>query len=206
MPLQWGHERAKGYQVTTLTSWVDSDGSTIIFQSSDKDAIAQELRKINVRYEYREPLEAPSGSSADEIMEIFSDIIAEFGKNENYTTVDIAQLHPSDSPEARELAAAARAKFLNEHTHDDDEVRYFVQGSGIFYLHIDGKVHAVLCTAGDLLDVPANTTHWFDMGTRPDFTAVRFFKVDDGWIGDFTGSDISSRFPTYDELIASVPA
>jgi cupin superfamily acireductone dioxygenase involved in methionine salvage len=30
-----------------------------------------------------------------------------------------------------------------------------------------GSVYAVLCKAGDLLSVPANTTHWFDMGTRP---------------------------------------
>jgi len=192
--------------VTTLTSWLDTDGSTIVFQSSDKDAVTHELSKINVRYEYREPLEIPVGSTAEEIMGIYSCIIAEFGENENYTTVDVAQLHPADSDEWRELAATARAKFLNEHTHDDDEVRYFAQGSGIFYLHIDGKVHAVLCTAGDLLDVPANTTHWFDMGSRPDFTAVRFFKVDDGWIGDFTGSDISSRFPDFDELVASVRA
>lgn len=192
--------------MTTLTTWNDTDGSTIVFQSSDRRAIVQELGKISVRYEYREPMDVPVGATAEEVMEIFADIIAEFGASENYTTVDVAQLHPVDSDEWRDSAAAARAKFLNEHTHDDDEVRYFVQGSGIFYLHIDGKVHAVLCTAGDLLDVPANTTHWFDMGTRPDFTAVRFFKVDDGWIGDFTGSDISSRFPDFDELVASVPA
>jgi len=192
--------------MTTLTTWLDSDGSTIVFQSSDRDAVARELSTVNVRYEYREPLDVPAGASAEQVMEIFSDIIAEFGANEHYTTVDVAQLHPTDSDDWQALASAARAKFLNEHTHDDDEVRYFVQGSGIFYLHIDGKVHAVLCTAGDLLDVPANTTHWFDMGTRPDFTAVRFFKVDDGWVGDFTGSDISSRFPDFDTLVASVPA
>ncbi|MGA1701788.1 MAG: cupin, partial [Candidatus Nanopelagicales bacterium] len=45
--------------------------------------------------------------------------------------------------------------------------------------------------------------HWFDMGTRPDFTAIRFFHDDDGWVGTFTGSDISTHFPTYDELAAA---
>ena len=98
---------------------------------------------------------------------------------------------------------AARKKFLNEHTHDEEEIRYFVAGSGVFYLHVDGKVHAMLCTQGDLLSVPALTTHWFDMGTRPDFTAIRFFHDDDGWVGTFTGSDISTYFPTYDQLTAA---
>ena len=41
-----------------------------------------------------------------------------------------------------------------------------------------------------------------DMGTSPDFTAIRFFHDDDGWVGTFTGSDISTYFPTFDELTA----
>jgi 1,2-dihydroxy-3-keto-5-methylthiopentene dioxygenase len=67
---------------------------------------------------------------------------------------------------------------------------------------VGGKVHAVLCEAGDLLSVPGGTTHWFDMGTRPEYKAVRFFHDEDGWIGNFTGSTISANFPTYDELAA----
>jgi 1,2-dihydroxy-3-keto-5-methylthiopentene dioxygenase len=38
------------------------------------------------------------------------------------------------------------------------------------------------------------------MGMKPDFTAIRFFREDDGWVGSFTGSDIASKFPTHDEL------
>ena len=125
-------------------------------------------------------------------------MIAEHG----YTLVDVAQLHTGDDPEALAVAAGARQKFLAEHTHDEEEIRFFSWGSGVFYLHVDGRVFAMLCTAGDLLSVPAMTTHWFDMGTAPDFTAIRFFRSDDGWVGTFTGSDIATRFPTYDELAA----
>ncbi len=100
------------------------------------------------------------------------------------------------------MAAGARAKFLDEHTHDDDEVRFFVRGAGIFYLHVGGRIHAVLCEAGDLLSVPAKTTHWFDMGTNPEFCAIRFFHDDDGWVGDFTGDGISSRIPDFDTIVA----
>jgi 1,2-dihydroxy-3-keto-5-methylthiopentene dioxygenase len=110
---------------------------------------------------------------------------------------------PSDTPEWRERAASARQKFLAEHTHDDDEDRFFARGAGVFYLHVDGKVHAVLCEAGDLLSVPANTTHWFDMGTRPDYVAIRFFHDEDGWVGNFTGNLLAERFPDFDTLMAT---
>jgi 1,2-dihydroxy-3-keto-5-methylthiopentene dioxygenase len=97
-----------------------------------------------------------------------------------------------------------RLKFLNEHTHDDFEVRFFVDGSGLFYLHIDDKVYMVLCEQGDLISVPARTTHWFDMGVRPDFRCIRFFTVPEGWVGNFTGSDIANRFPDYDKHRAAL--
>ena len=91
-----------------------------------------------------------------------------------------------------------RAKFLEEHTHKEGEVRFFVDGSGLFSLHVGGKVYEVLCRKGDLISVPDNTTHWFDMGPAPEFVAIRFFTNPDGWIGDFTGSDIAQRFPRYE--------
>jgi 1,2-dihydroxy-3-keto-5-methylthiopentene dioxygenase len=40
------------------------------------------------------------------------------------------------------------------------------------------------------------------MGTSPDYVSVRFFHDDDGWVGNFTGSQISRGFPTYDQLVA----
>jgi 1,2-dihydroxy-3-keto-5-methylthiopentene dioxygenase len=81
-------------------------------------------------------------------------------------------------------------------------VRFFVEGSGIFYLHIGDRVHAVLCEAGDLLSVPRGTTHWFDMGTNPSFCAIRFFHEEEGWVGTFTETGISSQFPDYDTIVA----
>jgi 1,2-dihydroxy-3-keto-5-methylthiopentene dioxygenase len=81
-------------------------------------------------------------------------------------------------------------------------VRFFVSGSGIFYLHVGGEVHAVLCEKGDLLGVPRGTTHWFDMGTSPSFTAIRFFHEEDGWVGNFTGDRIADRFPDFDTIDA----
>jgi 1,2-dihydroxy-3-keto-5-methylthiopentene dioxygenase len=91
-----------------------------------------------------------------------------------------------------------RKKFLDEHRHGEDEVRFFVEGRGAFYLHLNGRVYRVVCTKGDLISVPAGTKHWFDMGADPEFTAIRLFNNPDGWIAAFTGDPIASNFPKLD--------
>ena len=187
--------------MTLLTVWADDRPETPLLQTADHEVIAQTLAPLDVVFEHIPPVDRlPDSASQEEVIAAHQEIVDRLVAEHGYRLVDVAQLHPVDYDEWRATAAAARTKFLNEHTHDEEEIRYFVAGSGVFYLHIDGKVHAVLCTAGDLLSVPALTTHWFDMGTSPDFTAIRFFHDDDGWVGTFTGSDIATRFPTFDEL------
>jgi 1,2-dihydroxy-3-keto-5-methylthiopentene dioxygenase len=123
-------------------------------------------------------------------------------ETEGYVMVDSRQMTPSDDPQWIDKAAEARKTFLAEHTHDDDEDRFFARGAGVFYLHVNEKVHAILCEGGDLLSVPANTTHWFDMGTRPNYVSIRFFHDEEGWVGNFTGNPIAERFPDFDTLMA----
>jgi 1,2-dihydroxy-3-keto-5-methylthiopentene dioxygenase len=90
---------------------------------------------------------------------------------------------------------AFRNKFLDEHTHSEDEVRFFVRGQGLFVIHANGRVYSVLCAKNDLISVPANTRHWFDMGPNPSFTAIRLFSNPDGWVANFTKDTIARRFP-----------
>jgi 1,2-dihydroxy-3-keto-5-methylthiopentene dioxygenase len=33
------------------------------------------------------------------------------------------------------------------------------------------------------------------MGAKPQFTALRFFNNSEGWVAQFTGDQIASRFP-----------
>jgi 1,2-dihydroxy-3-keto-5-methylthiopentene dioxygenase len=61
-----------------------------------------------------------------------------------------------------------------------------------------------LCEKGDLISVPANTTHWFDMGIEPRFKCIRFFTAPDGRVGNFTGSDIATRFPDFDSHVSGL--
>ncbi|TDD49996.1 cupin domain-containing protein [Nonomuraea terrae] len=191
--------------MTLLTTWPDSGPHTVIRRTSDPAEIAAALAPLGVRHQQwpvRE--EVPADADADTVLAAYRDEIDALSEEGGFVTVDVVALHPSDDPDWPQRARAAREKFLTEHTHDDDdEVRFFVAGAGIFYLHVGGEVHAVYCEKGDLLGVPKGTRHWFDMGTEPSFTAIRFFHEEDGWIGTFTGSDISSRFPDFDTIHAT---
>lgn len=164
---------------------------------TDFDAIAGRLGKAGVqleRWQANQPLSADAGQ--EEVLAAYRDDIERLNRQYGFQSVDVISLRP-DNPKKDEM----RQKFLDEHTHDDFEVRFFVDGQGLFYLHIDNSVYALLCTRGDLISVPANTTHWFDMGTSPDFKCIRFFTAPEGWVGNFTGSDISRWFPDFDSFV-----
>ena len=107
--------------------------------------------------------------------------------------MDVVSLH-AEHPQKAEV----RKKFLDEHTHSEDEVRFFVAGSGLFSLHLGDEVYEVLCQQGDLIGVPDGTRHWFDMGPNPFFVAIRLFTNPAGWVANFTGTDIAARFPRLD--------
>jgi 1,2-dihydroxy-3-keto-5-methylthiopentene dioxygenase len=190
--------------VTLLTVWPDVDPATVELRSEDYREIADVLKQFGVRFERWELKELPADASAEDVLAAYRAEVDEVIGGEGYIKVDAAVMAPRDGDrEWEQHAKAARKKFLSEHTHDDDEDRFFARGAGVFYLHIGEKVYAVLCEAGDLLSVPANTTHWFDMGTRPDFVAIRFFHDEDGWVGNFCDTDTAERFPSFDELVAS---
>jgi 1,2-dihydroxy-3-keto-5-methylthiopentene dioxygenase len=51
-------------------------------------------------------------------------------------------------------------------------VRFFVDGSGLFTLHVGDRIYEIRCEKGDLIGVPDSTLHWFDMGPEPRFVAI----------------------------------
>jgi 1,2-dihydroxy-3-keto-5-methylthiopentene dioxygenase len=164
----------------------------------DHAAIAAELKKIGVQFEQwqtRQALAADADQAA--VTAAYQASIDKLNAQYGFQSVDVVALRP-DNPDK----ASFRQKFLAEHTHADFEVRFFVDGSGLFYLHVGDKVYLMLCEKGDLISVPANTTHWFDMGENPDFKCIRLFTTEDGWVGEFTGSDIATRFPDFDQVVA----
>jgi 1,2-dihydroxy-3-keto-5-methylthiopentene dioxygenase len=162
----------------------------------DHPAIARELAQVGVRFEQWEanqPVEP--GASQEEVIAAYQGDIDRLMRQEGYQSVDVISLKP-DHPDR----ATLRQKFLNEHTHSEDEVRFFVAGAGQFTLHIGDKVYDVLCEQGDLIGVPDGTRHWFDMSESPYFVAIRLFTNKEGWVANFTGSDIAEQFPRMQPL------
>lgn len=154
-------------------------------------AIASALNKVGVRFERWEANQPVTpGASPDEVIAAYREDIDRLKQENGYQAVDVISLQP-DHPER----SALRQKFLGEHTHSEDEVRFFVAGSGQFTLHIDGKVYDILCERGDLIGVPDGTRHWFDMSESPYFVAIRLFTNKEGWVANFTGDEIAARFP-----------
>jgi 1,2-dihydroxy-3-keto-5-methylthiopentene dioxygenase len=153
--------------------------------------ISRELGAVGVRFEQWEATKPVfPGASQDEVIAAYRSDIDRLMDEKGYQAVDVISLTP-DNPDR----ATFRQKFLNEHTHSEDEVRFFVAGAGQFTLHIGDKVYEVLCEQGDLIGVPDNTRHWFDMSEAPYFVAIRLFTNKEGWVASFTGTDIAENFP-----------
>ncbi len=95
-----------------------------------------------------------------------------------YPEQDIIELRP-DTPNLEQICA----KFVDEHLHTDDEVRYVLEGEGIFDIRSqDDRWMRVTVEQGDLLVVPANLHHRFELTDRKHIRCVRLFKDSAGWV------------------------
>jgi len=168
------------------------------WSTDDPERIQAELGTRGIRFE-RWPAQAnlEAGATPETILATYREEIDRVQQGGAYPTVDAIRLTP-DHPDKQAL----RSKFLAEHTHSEDEVRFFVEGRGLFCLHLGEEVLQLLCERNDWVAVPAGTRHWFDMGAEPHFCALRFFNDPQGWVAEFTGDGIAARFPLLEELAA----
>jgi len=130
-------------------------------------------------------------ATQEEILAAYAKDLDPFMENGGYQTADVINMTP-----AMENYEAIRAKFLSEHTHSEDEIRFFVDGQGIFWFNLETEpVFNLLCERGDLISVPAGTKHWFDAGaTRPFVKAIRIFIDMSGWVPHYTESLVDRKF------------
>ncbi len=175
--------------MSRLTVWEASSGREVL-RTEDARLIAATLAPLGARFERWEGVSVPDGASNEDVLAAYRPYLDKLMGETGAGSADVVSLTP-DHPQA----AAMREKFLNEHIHTEDEVRFFVRGGGNFVLHIEDKVYDIRCEQHDLLSVPANTKHWFDAGEKPLFTALRVFTDTSGWVAHFTGDDIALRFP-----------
>jgi 1,2-dihydroxy-3-keto-5-methylthiopentene dioxygenase len=161
----------------------------------DFEDIRAQLEKIGVQFErWEASRHIDAHATQDEVIEAYRTSVNRLMNQYGFKSVDVINMQP-DHPQREAL----RQKFLSEHTHDEFEVRFFVDGEALFCIRENGRVHGVLCCKGDLISVPAMMRHWFDMSAEPLFKCIRLFTTPEGWVANYTGDKIADRFPHLEE-------
>jgi 1,2-dihydroxy-3-keto-5-methylthiopentene dioxygenase len=95
-----------------------------------------------------------------------------------YLEEDIVELRPG-TPNLDAICA----KFVDEHLHDDDEVRFVLEGEGIFDIRsTEDEWMRVTVGQGDLIVVPRARHHRFFLTESRTIRCIRLFKDRAGWV------------------------
>jgi len=158
---------------------------------ADKAAITDYLTGIGIDYEVWEAAHpVRPDASSEESLQAYSAEIETVKARGGYVTADVISVNPQ-TPGLDEMLA----KFSREHWHDEDEVRFIVQGRGLFHVHpSDSPVVAIEVEAGDLIRVPRGTLHWFDLCSSRQIRAIRLFQDPSGWAPHYTSSGVDEKF------------
>jgi 1,2-dihydroxy-3-keto-5-methylthiopentene dioxygenase len=137
-----------------------------IWMDSGANISAEELNAQGVTYLTLPTDEASYKSPLEGIM-----------KQNGYVTMDQVKMWP-EMPNFQALCD----KFVGEHLHTDDEVRFVVGGSGVFEIRsLDDKWMKILVEPKDFISVPANRYHRFYLTDEKQIHCVRLFKDQSGW-------------------------
>ena len=157
----------------------------------DVGSIRAFLADHGIEYERWSPgVAIASDTSSDALLAAFGAKIDELKARGGYVTADVIDVK-KDTPGLETMLA----KFNAEHWHDEDEVRFIVEGRGLFHIHpTEGPVFAIEVEAGDLIRVPKGTLHWFDLCADRRIRAIRMFQDPSGWTPHYTKSGADQGF------------
>jgi 1,2-dihydroxy-3-keto-5-methylthiopentene dioxygenase len=131
----------------------------------------------------------PPDASADEVLAAYAEQVAALKARGGYVTADVIDVH-ADTPNLDMMLA----RFNREHWHDEDEVRFILDGRGLFHIHAPDGVFVLEVGKGDLIRVPRGTHHWFDLCAERRIRAIRLFQDVSGWTPHYTDSGIDRGF------------
>jgi 1,2-dihydroxy-3-keto-5-methylthiopentene dioxygenase len=170
------NERIEG--VENVAQYLETQG--IIYEHWDITKLPVELKEdYNVTAELQQA-----------ILDVFRPEIDALSEKRGYKSSDIVVLS-KETPNLEELLV----KFVAEHHHTEDEVRFIVDGEGIFTIKgpKDGVYFDVILYPGDLISVPANTRHWFTLTDLRKVKAIRIFESKDGWVAVYDESELQKQ-------------
>jgi len=158
---------------------------------TDRRAIADYLAPMGIEYRRWEPAHTVSAeASSEEILAAYRAEIDRLKERGGYVTADVIDVRP-DTPGLD----AMLARFNKEHWHDEDEIRFIIAGRGVFHIRpAEGPVVAIETEAGDLIRVPRDTRHWFDLCAERRIRAIRLFQDPAGWTPHYTRSGVDRDF------------
>jgi len=159
---------------------------------SDFDAAVTYLASLGIDYERWAPrlAEVAPDAPAEQILAAYAGEIEKLKSRGGYVTADVIDVKP-ETPGLE----AMLAKFSREHWHDEDEVRFIIEGQGLFHIHPrSGPVIAIEVEAGDLIRVPRGTWHWFDLCADRRIRAIRLFQDTSGWTPHYTDSGVDRDY------------
>ena len=157
----------------------------------DPNQIRATLEPMGIAYEQWEPSHPlSSDATAEDVLAAYSSQIDEWKRTGGYVTADVIDVK-ADTPNLDVMLN----KFNKEHWHDEDEVRFIIEGRGLFHLNIpDHPVCSVEVVAGDLLRVPRGTMHWFDLCGEKRIRAIRLFQDSGGWTPHYSNSGVDASY------------
>ena len=149
------------------------------------------LAAIGIAYEQWKPSQQLSeGASAQAVLAAYAPEIERLKSAGGYVTADVIDVSP-----ATPGLDAMLSRFNTEHWHDEDEVRFIIEGRGLFHIHPrEGSIVSITVEAGDLLRVPRGTWHWFDLCQEKRIRAIRFFQDTAGWTPHYTESGADRHY------------
>lgn len=154
-------------------------------QIKDSGEIKAYLEAIGIGFAQWQPNHPLSETaSSEEILDAYAPEIEVLKQQGGYATADVIDIKP-DTPNLD----AMLAKFSREHSHAEDEVRFTIEGHGLFHINPQtSPVVSIQVEPGDLLVVPQGTLHWFDLCSDRRIRAIRLFQDSAGWTPHYTES------------------
>lgn len=158
---------------------------------TNSQEITEYLAACGIEYE-QWPTKSTVGENtpAAEVLALYASEIEELKARGGYVTADVIDVN-SETPGLEGMLA----KFNREHWHSEDEVRFIIAGHGLFHIHQQNRpVVAIEVEAGDLIRVPRETLHWFDLCNDRRIRAIRLFQDMAGWTPLYSESGLDQKF------------
>lgn len=155
------------------------------------EEIAEFLKPFGIWYErWQVAGRLPSDASDADILNEYAPEIQQVKERGGFVTADVINVRP-DTPNLD----AMLQKFNKEHTHSEAEVRFTVEGRGVFHLHPDnGPVFAVTVESGDMINVPCGMKHWFNLCDDRKIRCIRFFEDPAGWTPHYVDAAVHEKY------------